>query len=643
MPNTTKFRKLFEPAAIGQMQLKNRILLPPLFTGYGTDEGYVSQRLIDYHQARARGGAGLIIVEITAPYARGRAYVTQLLISDDKCLPSLKKLVDIVHESGAKIAVQLHHAGIQINAEQTGNQPAGPSPVPLLGGEPPHELTVEEIEEITRAFAHGAKRAREAGFDGVEVHGAHQYLLSSFLSSATNKRQDRYGGTLENRARFLVEVIQAIRETAGADFPVWTRLSAQEYGVENGITIEETKQVVPMLIAAGTQAIHVSAFGIRSYVMKAPSPDERGWILPLAGEVKKISTVPVIAAGRMDAELGEQILEEGKADLIAIGRRLVADPELPNKAAEGRSEDINPCIGCMECLERRFFAREDTVCAINPAMGKEKECELQPAVRIKKVVVVGGGPAGIEAASVAAQRGHQVILFEKESRLGGQLGVASKAPYKEDIVPYIDYLAGKAKKTGIDVRLNTEATEGLVTAEKPDAVVIAAGGVLVKPDIPGIAGQKVVTAVDVLAGREDVGQTVVVIGGGMVGCEVGHFLAEKGKSVTIVEAVKRIAADMLPMVRRRRMDGLREKEVTMLTSTSCEEIKEGGVAVTTAEGSKQDIPADSVVLAVGFKPNDALCQALQGKVPEIHCIGDSSQVRQIMGATSDGFRVGNSL
>ena len=642
--NVSKFQKLFETARIGPMQLKNHIIMPPMGTLFGTRDGYVSQRLIDYYEARARGGAGLIILEITAPYAPGRGYATQLMISDDKYLSGWKKLVDAIHKHGSKAAVQLHHAGRAIMTNQTGNQVVGPSPVPIMGtNEIPHELTVEEIEEITRAFAGGARRAREAGFDGVEVHGAHQYLISSFLSAWTNTRTDKYGGSIENRARFLVEVIRAIKETAGADFPVWPRLSAQEYGMENGITIEETKQVVPMAIEAGAQAIHVSAYGIMSYVMKAPSPDEPGWILPLAEEVKKVSSVPVIAVGRLDAEIAEKILEESKIDLIAIGRRLMADPELPNKAAEGRLEDVNPCIGCMECLERPMFAGEDTACVINPVMGKEGEYQLQPAAKQKKIVVVGGGPAGMETAIVAALRGHKVTLFEKESKLGGQLNVASIPPYKDDIVPYIDYMARQVDKAGVDVRLNTEATSESITAEKPDAVVIAAGGTPAIPEIPGVAGKNVATAADVLSGRADMGQNVVVIGGGMVGCEVGHFLAAKGKTVAIVEALKRLASDMLPLARKRRMDGLREKKVVMLTSTTCDEINESGVVVTTGDGNQQTLPADSVVLAVGFKPNDSLFKMLKDKVPEVYNIGDSAQVRHIKGATSDGCRVAHSL
>ena len=639
----SQFKKLFEPARIGQMELKNRIVMPPMLTGYTADQGYVSQRLMDYYEARARGGVGLIIIEITAPSFQGRQLIFQLAVSDDSYIPGFRELVGVIHKHGAKVALQLQHAGLAVRTDDTGYPAVGPSPIPGPSGEVPHELTTDEIAEIVQQFAAGARRAKEAGFDGVEIHGAHQYLISSFLSSATNIRKDRYGGTVENKARFLIEVLQAVRKTVGPDYPVWCRLSAQEYGMENGITLEETKQVVPMAIDAGAQAIHVSAYGRGSYTTKAPSPDSPGFFVPLAEEIKKVASVPVIAVGRMDAELAEQVLEEGKADLVAIGRRLIADPELPNKVAEGRLDDINPCTGCLECMERHLFAGQETACAVNAAMGREREYRIQPADKVKKVVVAGGGPAGMEAARVAALRGHQVMLFEKEPRLGGQLNVAAIPPYKDDILPLIKYLARQVEKTGVEIRLGTEATSELITESKPDAVVVAVGGTPTIPEIPGADRPSVVTVAGVLSGEAEVGRNVVIIGGGTVGCETAHFLAEKGKKVTVIEMLKRMAADMLPMVRSRRMSGLREKQVAMLTGTTCEGITEGGVIVTAGDGQKQTLQADTVILAVGYRANNALSKALEGKVSEVYCIGDSSQPRRIMDAINDGYRVGLSL
>jgi len=646
MVNGKNFKKLFEPARIGQMQLKNRIVMPPMGTGYAAEEGYVSQRLTDYHEARARGGAGLIIVEVTAPDLQCRG-PHQLTLGDDKYIPGWHDLVETVHRYGARIAVQLQHSGWETRDGQHIQVAPSPVVVPtrvvgVVAGEP-HELTTDEIGTIVQWFAAAARRAREAGFDGVEVHGAHQYLIASFLSSATNRRRDKYGGTVENKARFLVEVLQAIRQEVGPDYPVWPRINAQEYGVENGVTIEETRQVVPMAVEAGAQAVHVSAYAAGSHVTKAPIADTPGFLVTLAEEVKKVTTVPVIAVGRLDPEIGERVLQEGKADLIAIGRRLLADPELPNKAAEGRLDDIRPCIGCMECIERPRSDGQGIACSVNAATGREREYQIQPADRAKRVVVVGGGPAGTEVARVAALRGHRVLLFEKGSELGGQLNIAALPPYKGDIASWIDYQVQQIDRAGVEVRLDTEATPELIQESRPDAVVVAVGGTPIIPEIPGADGPNVITAQDALCGRAEVGQNVVIIGGGMVGCETGHYLAEKGKRVAIIEVLKRMAADMSPMARRRLMDGLRGKQVTLRTNTTCEAITAEGITVTTGEGQREAIQADTVMLAVGYRANDGLFRALEGKVREVYCIGDASHPQRIREAINDGYRTGLSL
>ena len=646
MANRTQFKKLFEPVRIGQMQLKNRIVMPPMGTGYAAEQGYVSQRQIDYYEARAKGGVGLVIVEVTAPDLQCQG-PRQPTLGDDSYISGWQDLTGAIHRYGARIAVQLQHSGWEIRAGQRIQVAPSAIVVPTrvvgVSGEVPHELTTDEIREIVGWFAAAAQRARKAGFDGVEIHGAHQYLVASFLSSATNIRQDRYGGSVENKARLLVEVIQAVREAVGPDYPVWTRLNGQEYGVENGVTIEETRQVVPMAVDAGVQAIHVSAYAAGSHVTKAPITDTPGFLVPLAEEIKKITSVPVIAVGRLDPELGERVLEEGKADLIAMGRRLTADPELPNKVAEGRLDEVRPCIGCMDCIERPRPDGQGTACAVNAAMGREREYRIQPADRAKRVVVVGGGPAGLEAARVAALRGHQVLLFDKESRLGGQLNIAALPPHKSDIVPWVNYLAREVQKAAVKVRLDTEATPELIEEGNPDAVIIAVGGIPIIPEIAGAGGPNVATAQDVLRGKVEVGQNVVIIGGGMVGCETGHYLAEKGKKVTIIEVLKRMAADMAPMARRRLMDGLRGKQVAMLTGATCEEITDGSVIVTTSEEQKGTLQADTIILAVGYQANDDLFKALQRRVPEVYCIGDSSLPQRIREAVNDGYRTGLSL
>ncbi|MEE9399264.1 MAG: FAD-dependent oxidoreductase [Dehalococcoidales bacterium] len=641
-------RKLLETFRIGNMQLKNRIVMAPMETQYGAEDGYVSERIKNYYEARARGGAALIIVEATYIHPQGWAHKNQITIGDDKYIPGLSELVQAIHKHGAKAAIQINHAGRDAKvAFQHGIPTVAPSPLagPLFS-EKPKELTIEEIKQITDLFARAALRAKKAGFDGVEIHGAHGYLISQFLSRVSNKRQDIYGGDLPNRARFLVEVIKAIKRAVGGDYPVWCRINGMEYGVAEGMTPEEAQATARMAQEAGIDAIHVSATGPKAPNNLPSHTYTPAVIAHLAAGVKKAVTVPVIAVGKMTPEAAESVLAEGKADLIAIGRALFADPELPNKVAEDRLEDITPCIECFGCRNDIFsniLGLTDITgigCHVNPVLGKEKKREIVPAKKPGKILVVGGGPAGMAAARIAALRGHSVTLWEKGPRLGGQLIQAAIPPYKDRINALLQYFERQLEKLNVAIELNKEVTAAMIEEFKPDAVILATGVRPMVPTIPGLDRADVVQAGDVLEGRVPVGDRVIIIGGELVGCETAEFLAEKGKKVTVMRRGPEMATGVGPCTRPSLLGRLAEKSVTLLPGINYNEVTPSGIVVTTRDGERQTIEADTIVLAAGAIPEKKLYEDVKGRVKKVHCIGDCVEPRTIRTAIADGFHAG---
>jgi 2,4-dienoyl-CoA reductase-like NADH-dependent reductase (Old Yellow Enzyme family)/thioredoxin reductase len=637
--NQKQFPKLFEPGRIGSLELKNRLVMPPMATNYALKNGEVTQRQIDYYEERAKGSVGLIIVEfsvVDSPIGKGA--MRQIAIDDDKFIPGLSKLAKAIKRHGAGVAIQLHHAGRQASSKITGHQPVAPSPIPGSEGEKPRELTPEEIAALIARFAAAAERATKAGFDGVEIHGAHGYLISQFLSPLSNHRHDTYGGSVENRARLLTDIIKASRERIGKDYPLWCRLSAMEISADGGITPEETQIVARLAEKAGVDAIHVSAHQVGP-ARRPPMAQPPCNFVPYAQAVKEVVSVPVIAVSRIPPEIAEDVIRDGKADFVSIGRQLLVDPYLPQKAQAGKIEDIRPCIYCLTCLDSISWRREGVCCVVNPTLGRERDFELKPAKSPKKVVVVGGGPGGMEAARVAALRGHKVVLFDEGEELGGQLLLAAKPPFKETLETFRQYLVKQVTKLGVELRLRQKFTIGMAKELKPDVVVLATGVTPLIPQIPGIRSKKVIQASQVLMGAET-GERVVVIGGELVGCETALLLMERGKKVTIMRRGPELATKVHRLIREPMLARLKYKGASILTGVEYQEIRDASVVIKTATGEKKIIEADTVVLAAGAVPNTELRDALKGKVAQVLSVGDCVEPRSIMEAVEEGFRAG---
>lgn len=640
-------KKIFEPIQINSLELKNRLVVPAMGTNLANPDGTVSERLKDYLVARAEGGFGLIITEVTAisPYGKGLPF--QLSIWDDKFIPGFADLANAIHAKEAKIAVQLYHPGRQTFSFITGQPLVAPSAIPCpVCREIPKELTVEEIWELEEQFAEGARRAKEAGIDAVEIHGAHGYLVAQFMSGYANHRTDAYGGDLEGLLRFPIEIIHKIREKVGADYPIIFRLSGDER-VPGGRTIQETKAVAPPLEQAGVDAFHVSTgvYASFDYII-APMAIPPGYNVS-AAEIKKAASVPIITVGRInDPRMAEEILKEGQADLVAMGRASLADPELPKKAAAGNYDDIRWCIACNQgCIDRVFDLEKIYIsCLVNPTVGKEREMALIPALRSKKVLVVGGGPGGMEVARVAALRGHEVYLYEREGKLGGQFSLAAIPPCKQEITKIITYLSIQIKKAGVKVTLGKEVTEETIDDLQPDTIVIATGGVPVVPDIPGIEQEGVVTAFDILRGKVTPGRRILVVGGGMVGCETADFLGQiMGCRVTLVEALPKIAQDVGSATRYFLLQRLAQEKASIITSASVKRFVKDGAILERNDEEETLSGFDTIVLATGIAPVNELASRIQGKIKEMYVIGDAKQPRKALDAIAEAAEIGRKI
>lgn len=650
--------KLFAPIKIGPLELKNRIVMPAMGTGYGNEMGYATDRLRAYIQERARGGAALIIVECTCVDSQGgRRFWRHLCVDSDRYIPALYELAETIHQYGAKAALQLHHAGrLADPAVNGGIQPVSASPVPGHSGISrreimARELGVMEIKELVEKFAAGVRRAKQAGFDAVEFHGAHGFLIAQFLSPYSNHRTDEYGGDLQGRMRFALEIIRRSKEEGGQDFPLIFRISADEY-LPGGLTLAESREICRELVKAGVDALHVSAGDgdespwIKSGIMPEASPP--GCLIPFAGEIKKAVQVPVIAVGRInDPRLAEKILQEGKADLVAMARALLADPHLPRKALKGRHEEIRKCIACTRCPT--FVLRGGGVrCTVNAALGRENEERLVPLTKRKKVLIAGGGPAGLEAARCAALRGHSVLLFEKEKLLGGQVRLASRAPYKGEMMNIVHYLAHQLTKLGVEVVLGEEVSIPVIQNVSPEVLILATGALPSVSAMKGARPGKQASTWEVLAGGKFAGSSMLVLGGQAASLQAAEVLANQGKQVVLLSEEEEIGGNMESRSLFLLLERLESKKVRIIKNARLPEWRDPEtLSFLNREGAQEMLDVEMLVLPVRPLPNQRLAQELRSigyeRKADLFLIGDGLAPRSLFSAIHDGYTVGKEI
>lgn len=639
------YNKLFSTIKIKGLELKNRIMFPAMGTKMATEDKFVTDQIIDYHVARVVGGCGLNFTEVCSVYAPASPKKF-LSIAEDKYIQGLKKLTDAIHEAGGKAGVQLWLGGLAVASDPEA-MIIIPSDIPVQGTDyimPGASL--ETIKEAVKSFGEAARRAVEAGFDTIEFHAGHNYVPHSFLSPFFNKREDEYGGSLENRARFSIEAIKAIRENIPENMPLFMRVVAQDDYLEGGLTIEDIIEFCKMAKEAGVDVVDVSRGNFSSAAIKFEVPPvdlQRGFNVENAARIRKETGLITVAVGRInDAALAEEILENDKADMVVIGRSQLADPEFCNKSKDGKEDSIIKCVGCNQGCYDGFVSTEMPfiTCLRNPALGREAEYKIVKTDTPKKVLIAGGGIAGLEAAIILKKRGHNPIICEASDSLGGQFALAGAAPRKEEMKEAALSRGQQAINEGVEIKLNTPVTTELIEEINPDEVIIAVGSAPMNLNIPGANLPNVTNSHDILSGKATALGKVVVIGGGLVGLEVAEYLNGKAESITVVEMLDEVAKDLGQLRKICVMESLYTEGVNTVTNAKCIEIENNSVVIE-KDNNIEKLPSDSVIVAIGAKSRnfDNISKYCEENGIPCHAVGDAVRARRALNAVAEASEV----
>jgi len=635
---------LFSPFRFKGLTLKNRIVLPALASFMLEDDGSITDKTVNHYRLRAAGGPAMVITEACAVSREGIVSSHQACIYDDRFIKGLSKIARAIKSQDAIPAIQLQHAGRQTSIRVIKQKPYAPSPLrcPTIMGDV-EPLTIDGIRLLITKFGDAAVRAREAGFELIEVHGAHGYLINQFLSGFSNIREDEYGGDTDGRTRFARNVVQEIRKRIGNDFPLSFKISAQEF-IPGGLAVEESIRIIEILVNAGIDIVQVSAGNDATpeWICQ-PGFMKKACLADSAEKIRKAVDIPVMTVGRInDPLIANEIIKTQKADLVCMGRGLMADPQMPQKAKQGRFYDIRPCIACNTCMES-IFKKGHIQCMVNPALGREKEMEILPAKTPKKIMVIGGGPGGLNAAWVMAKRGHHVHLFERDSQLGGQFKLGGVVTFKKEILNFIGFLERQVERFKVQCHLNSKVTPDTIKQIKPDVVLLATGAIPAFPSVEGIENKIVFTIDDILCSDKSIPQKTVVIGGGAAGCEIAFHLCENGSSVAIVEILPEIGGGLETMTKKILLKDFKENNVRIITESKLFKVKDNGIVVIDKNKNKIFIETQRVVIAIGYQSDNRLYDQIKSSGYEIHRIGDCLEARSAKEAIYEGMVLGCSI